>query len=169
MDLFEVQAPTSILSWAAWRTPKQDGILTRMGMSPPHPLLASHGEAGGGECVQRTLIHVGVAADRKQSQVPALLWLGRVCWLGLCHYQNYGVFLGILQERQAVAQVRACLVGGNEDEGHPKHYGRLTLVWGRQHIMGRGPTRAECVADWTTCPTLRGGLTSRPIFLYQSG
>ena len=102
------------------------------------PLLASHGEAGSGERMQRTSIYVGVATDRKQSQVPALPWLGRVCWLGRHRYQDYGVFLDILQERKAVSQVRAYLVGGNKDEGCPKHYGRLTLVWGQQHIMDEG-------------------------------
>ena len=48
------------------------------------------------------------------------------------------VFLGILQECQAVAQVSACLVGRNKDEGRPKHYGRLTLVWGWQRITDEG-------------------------------
>ena len=74
----------------------------------------------------------------KQSQIPAPPWLGRVCWLRWHRYQDYGVFLGTLQECQAVTQVRACLVGGNEDEGCPKHYGRLTLVWGWQHTMDEG-------------------------------
>ena len=102
------------------------------------PLLASHGEAASGEGVQGTLIHVGAATDRKQSQIPAPLWLGRVCWLRWHRYQDYGVFLGTLQERQAVAQVCACLVGGNKDEGRSKHYGRLTLVWGWQCITDDG-------------------------------
>ena len=122
------------------------------------PLLASHGEAGGSEGVQGTSIHVGAATDRKQSQIPAPLWLGKVCWLRWHRHQDYGVFLGTLQECQAIAQVRACLVGGNEDEGHSKHNGRLTLVWGQQLVAGR-----------MTCPTLEGGRTSRPIFPYQSG
>ena len=102
------------------------------------PLLASHGEAGSGKGVQGTSIHVGAATDRKQSQIPAPPWLGRVCWLRWHRYQDYGVFLGTLQERQAVAQVCACLVGGNEDEGRSKHYGRLTLVRGRQRMMDEG-------------------------------
>ena len=88
--------------------------------------------------MQGTSIHVGAATDRKQSQIPAPPWLGRVCWLRWCRYQDYGVFLGALQERQAIAQVRACLVGGNEDEGCSKHYGRLTLVRGQQHMTDEG-------------------------------
>ena len=94
--------------------------------------------AGGGKGVQGTSVHVRDATDRKQSQIPAPPWLGRVCWLRWRPYQDYRVFLGTLQERQAVAQVHACLVGGNEDEGCPKHYGRLTLVRGRQRIMDEG-------------------------------
>ena len=62
--------------------------------------------------------------------------LGKVCWLRWHCYQDYRVFLGALQECQAIAQVRARLVGGNEDKGRSKHYGRLTLVWGR--IMDEG-------------------------------
>ena len=107
-------------------------------MSPPRPSLLATGEAGGGEGVQGTLIHVGAATDMKQSQILAPPWLGRVCWLRWRRYQDYGVFLGTLQERQAVAQVRACLVGGNKDKGCSKHYGRLTLVWGRQHMTDEG-------------------------------
>ena len=102
------------------------------------PLLASHGEAGGGEGVQGTSIHVRAATDRKQSQIPAPPWLGRVCWLRWHRYQDYGVFLGTLQERQAVMHVRACLVGRNEDEGRSKHYGRLTLVRGWQRMTDEG-------------------------------
>ena len=62
------------------------------------PLLASHGEASSSEGVQGTSIHIWAATDRKQSQIPAPPWLGRVCWLRWCHYQDYGVFLGALQE-----------------------------------------------------------------------
>ena len=102
------------------------------------PLLASHGEASSGEDVQGTSIHIRAATDRKQSQIPAPPWLGRVCWLRWHRYQDYRVFLGALQERQVVAQVRACLVGRNEDKGCSKHYGRLTLLWGRQHMMDEG-------------------------------
>ena len=56
------------------------------------PLLASHGEAGGSEGVQGTSIHVGAATDRKQSQIPAPPWFGRVCWLRWHRHQDYRVF-----------------------------------------------------------------------------
>ena len=121
------------------------------------PLLTVHGEAGGGECMQRTSIYIGVAADRKQSQVLALPWLGRVCWLGRCHYQDYRVFLGIFQERQAITQVCACLAGGNEDEGCPQTLWQVDPCTGLAAYNRRRPTHAKHVADWTTRPTLRGG------------
>ena len=119
------------------------------------PLLASHGDAGSGEGVKVTSIHVGAATDRKQSQIPAPPWLGRVCWLRWHHYQDYGVFLGALQECQAVAQVHACLVGGNKDEGRSKHCGRLTLVRGQQRIMDEGQHAPSMLQVTRHVPHLR--------------
>ena len=118
--------------------PKAGRHLDTHGHVTTTPLLASQGEAGSGEGVQGTSIHIRAATDRKQSQIPAPPWLGRVCWLKWHRYQEYGVFLGALQEHHAVAQVHACLVGGNEEEGRSKHYGRLTLVWGQQRITDKG-------------------------------
>ena len=99
------------------------------------------------------------------SRVKYLLppWLGRVCWLGWRRYQDYGVFLGALQECQAVAQVRACLVGGNEDEGCPKHYGRLTLIRGRQHITDKGQHMPSVLQVAQHVPHLRAG---EPVIQY---
>ena len=102
------------------------------------PLLASQGEAGSGEGVQGTSIHVGAATDRKQSQIPALPWLGRVCWLKWHRYQDYRVFLGTLQECQAITQVPACLVGGNEDKGGSKTLWQVDPCTGSAAVMDEG-------------------------------
>ena len=122
MDLFEVRVPTSILS-GPLGGPEAGRHLDMHRHVTTTPLLASHGEASSGERVQRTSIYIRVAADRKQSQVPALPWLGRVCWLGRHRYQDYGVFLGVLQECQAITQVCACLVGRNKDTGSAAYNG----------------------------------------------
>ena len=143
--------------------PKAGWHLNTHGHVTAMPLLASHGEAGGNECVQRTLFYIGVAADRKQSQIPSPPWLGRVCWLGWHCYQDYRVFLGALQERQAVTQVRACLVGGDEDEGRSKHYGRLTLVRGRQRIMDEGQHVLSVLQVTRHVPHLR---VAEPVIQY---
>ena len=133
------------------------------------PLLASHGDAGSGEGVQGTSIHVGAATDRKQSQIPAPPWFGRVCWLRWHHYQDYEVFLGALQERQAVMQVRACLVGGNEDEGCSKHYGRLTLVWDRQHMTDEGQHALSALQVARHIPHLRAAEPVVQYFRFNQG
>ena len=127
------------------------------------PLLASQREPGGSEGVQETSIHVGAATDRKQSQKPAPPWLGRVCWLRWHCYQDYGVFLGALQKHQAVAQVCACLVGGNKDEGCSKHYGRLTLVRGRQRMTHEGQHMPSVLQVARHIPHLR---VDEPVIQY---
>ena len=127
------------------------------------PLLASHGEAGSGEGVQGTSIHGGAATDRKQSQIPDPPWLGRVCRLRWHRYQDYGVFLGALQEHQAIAQVRVCLAGRNKDEGCPKHYGRLTLVRGRQRRTDEGQYAPSVLQVAQHVPHLR---VAEPVIQY---
>ena len=42
--------------------------------------------------------------------------------------------LAFFRNVRPFVQVCACLVGRNKDEGCPKHYGRLTLVRGRQRM-----------------------------------
>ena len=97
------------------------------------------------------------------SQIPAPPWLGRVCWLRWHRYQDYGVFLGALQECQAFAQVCACLAGGNEDKGRPKYYGRLTLVRGRQRIMDEGQHVPSVLQVARHVPHLR---VAKPVVQY---
>ena len=58
--------------------------------------------------------------------------------------------------------VRA-LVGGNEDEGCPKHYGRLTLVLGQQHITDEGQHAPSMLQVVQHFPHVRAG---EPVIQY---
>ena len=60
-------------------------------------------------------------------------------------------------------QVCACLVGRNEDEGCPEHYGRLTLVRGRQRITDEGQHAPSVLQVARHVPHLR---VAEPVVQY---
>ena len=120
------------------------------------PLLASHGEASGGEGVQGTSIHVGAATDRKQSQIPAPPWLGSMLvWMALLPGLRS---LPWHPSGTSGHHAGSCVLGRRE-----RRQRTLQTLWqvdpctGSAVYDGRGPTRAKHVAGCVTHPTLEGG------------